>query len=292
MNDRYSIVQLQNGTHSVRSLADQETFHPGIGPVAEAEALYVTQLRLPQRVAASHADFMIWDVGLGAAANAITALRGIQTFVREHPGQHARQVRLISFDVTAEAAAFALEHRTELGYLDGFDDALSELIANGSTRIESDALVIQWTLHLGDFPGFLRQDSLSIQAPDAVLFDPHSPTKNPAMWTVPFFTDLFRGLDPKRPCALANYTRSTMARIALLLAGFFVGAGHASGFKEETTVAANRLDLLSEPLGARWLNRARRSHAAEPLWEPVFRQAPLSARTWEKLERHPQFHDL
>lgn len=48
----YELVQLKNGTWSVRSVAEG-TFHPVIGPVAEAEALYVRQLRLAERFAAA-----------------------------------------------------------------------------------------------------------------------------------------------------------------------------------------------------------------------------------------------
>jgi hypothetical protein len=121
------------------------------------------------------------------------------------------------------------------------------------------------------------------------LFDPYSPKKNPAMWTVPLFTNLFHKLDPQRPCALANYTRSTMARVTMLLGGFYVGVGHPSGLKEETTMAANRLDLLDEPLDRRWLERAESSHSAEPLSGLVYRQAPLSSETRERLRLHPQF---
>ena len=80
-----------------------------------------------------------------------------------------------------------------------------------------------------------------------------------------------------------------MLRVTLLLAGFFVGAGHATGEKEETTIAANSLSLIEEPLSARWLLRARRSTSAEPLVEPIYRQASLSPETWEKLRQHPQF---
>jgi hypothetical protein len=109
------------------------------------------------------------------------------------------------------------------------------------------------------------------------------------MWTASLFADLYRCLDPKRPCAMPTYSRSTMLRVTLLLAGFFVGAGHATGEKEETTIAANTLELLEEPLSRDWLERARRSRSAEPLWEPVYRQAHLSNETWEKLLRHPQF---
>ena len=59
------------------------------------------------------------------------------------------------------------------------------------------------------------------------------------MWTLPHFENLFRALDPARPCALTTYSRSTLIRATLLLAGFHVGVGHATGLKEETTVAAN-----------------------------------------------------
>ena len=80
-----------------------------------------------------------------------------------------------------------------------------------------------------------------------------------------------------------------MLRVTLLLAGFFVGLGHATGEKEQTTIAANSPDLIAEPLDRRWLQRAQRSTSAEPLWEPLYRQARLSSATWEKLQQHPQF---
>jgi hypothetical protein len=128
--------------------------------------------------------------------------------------------------------------------------------------------------------------------PHAILFDAYSPARNPAMWTLPLFTNLFQLLDPQRPCALPTYSRSTILRVTLLLAGFFVGVGHATGEKEETTIAANDLSLIAEPLGRCWLERSRRSHRAEPMREPFYRIAPLTAESWEKLLAHPQFKDL
>jgi hypothetical protein len=80
-----------------------------------------------------------------------------------------------------------------------------------------------------------------------------------------------------------------MLRVTLLLAGFFVGRGVATGMKEETTVAANSLALLDDPLERRWLERARRSDSAEPLHEPAYLQARLAEDSLRKLERHPQF---
>ncbi|HET7625868.1 MAG TPA: MnmC family methyltransferase [Verrucomicrobiae bacterium] len=289
----YKLVRLRNGAFSVRSLADDETFHPGIGPVAEAEALYVRQLRLPERIRETDGEFVIWDVGLGAAANALTAIR----LIRENltgANLKKKRLRVVSFDRTGDALSFALRHSAELDYLAGNEIALNELLKNRFARIESAALEVNWTFELCDFPILLSQrradeiENTEI-APHAILFDPHSPKKNPAMWTISVFENLFHRLDLRRPCALADFTRSTMARTAILLGGFYVGIGRPSGLKEETTVAANRIELLGEPLDRRWLERAKRSDSAEPLREAVYRREPLSAETLKLLERHPQF---
>ena len=80
-----------------------------------------------------------------------------------------------------------------------------------------------------------------------------------------------------------------MLRVSLLLAGFCVGVGHATGEKEETTIAANTMTLIDEPLDGKWLERAHRSTSAEPLWTPEYRQARMSEETWERLNAHPQF---
>ena len=55
---------------SLRSLLHGETFHPVVGPMAEARELHVGQSRLVER-ARETGRLVVWDVGLGAAANAI-----------------------------------------------------------------------------------------------------------------------------------------------------------------------------------------------------------------------------
>ena len=279
----------------MRSLADAETFHPVVGPVAEAEALYVNQLRLRERLAEHSGEFVIWDVGLGAAANALTVLRATRDI--------ACRIRLVSFDHKAGPLEFALQHAAELGYFGGYEAQIQTLLQQHSVRFTDGAREVNWEFHLGDFPTWLERRfanrpghepaplraDLEIGTPHAILFDAYSPARNPAMWTLPLFANLFRLLDPQRPCALPTYSRSTILRVTLLLAGFFVGVGHATGEKEETTIAANTLALLTEPLDRRWLDRARRSHSAEPMVEPVYQIAPLSAASWEKLQAHPQF---
>ncbi|HEY2330128.1 MAG TPA: MnmC family methyltransferase [Verrucomicrobiae bacterium] len=278
----YQLVRLNNGICSVRSLADHETFHPVVGPVAEAEALYVNQLQLRERIQKTSGEFVIWDVGLGAAANILTALRATREIKCD--------LRVVSFDHTPAPLEFALKHAGDLGYFGGYETHLEKLLRDQQVIFQDGEQRVDWKFHRGDFPGLIAQGvAKSFPKPHAILFDAFSPAKNPAMWTLPLFTNLFQMLDLLRPCAMPTYSRSTILRVTLLLAGFYVGAGHATGMKEETTIASNTLDLIAEPLGQRWLERAQRSHSAEPMMAPVYRTAPLSAASLEKLRAHPQF---
>lgn len=275
-------MKLASGAFSIRSLAHGETFHPVIGPVAEAEALYVRQLNLHERLQRHAGEFVIWDVGLGAAANPITVISAL----RDLPVR----LQIVSFDHTLRPLEFALNHIDSLGYLRGYEKHLHQLLGSQSVSFSEGSAKISWTLHSGDFPSLAHADDAERwPKPHIILFDAYSPAKNPGMWTEPLFTRIRQLLDPGRPCALPTYSRSTMLRVSLLLAGFFVGAGHATGEKEETTIAANSLELISEPLDLAWLKRTRNSTSAEPLYEPAYRQAPLSPTTLAKLEAHPQF---
>ena len=217
----YQLVRLNNGICSVRSLANDETFHPVIGPVAEAEALYVNQIRLRDRLKNHSGEFVIWDVGLGAAANALAVLRATRGI--------ACNIRLVSFDHTIEPLEFALRHAADLGYFSGYENHLKEFLHAHRVKFQDGRQSVNWEFHHGDFPTLLnsqmvgrdsrqaagdlpnpaREDARPtkfLPAPHAILFDAYSPAKNPAMWTLPLFANLFQLLNPGRPCALPTYS--------------------------------------------------------------------------------------
>jgi queuine tRNA-ribosyltransferase len=283
--DAFELVSLRGGAIGIRSREYDEICHPGIGPRAEADALYVRGLDLVRRLERTRATgepFVIWDVGLGGAANASAVLQAA--------GAVPCAVRMISFDRQLDQLAFAARHAAELDYFGALAPAAARLVDEPEIRFEHGRASVVWTRVVGDFPTLLAEAAPGTwPAPHAILFDPHSPAANPEMWTLPLFRLLWERLDAERPCGLATYSRSTAVRTALLLTGFWVGGGGSTATKEDTTVAANRPELLAQPLGGRWLERARRSRAAEPWTTPPYGGRPLTDATWEALRSHPQF---
>jgi len=280
MSGDYQLVPLANGQKTLFSASYGEKMHPGLGPQAEAELLYVRQLKICERLQAAEGEFVIWDIGLGGAANAIAALLA----TRDIPGR----LRVVSFDNTSEPLEFALNNAASLNYPVGYENQMAELLAKRRVAFTNGKCSVAWEFHLVDFPTWLGNAKTDVP-PHAIFYDAFSPAKNPAMWTLAVFENLFRQLDPARPCALTTYSRSTLLRTTLLLAGFFAGTGHATGMKEETTIAANTPDLIAEPLNARWLERAMRSDSAEPLRGPIYTRAPLAPATRTRLQQLPQF---
>lgn len=272
----FELVTVQSGDRSLRSRECGETFHPVVGPMTEAVALHVRQQRLVERAGATNGTFVIWDVGLGAAANAVAVIEAFQA-----QADPAVLVELHSFDVTDSALRFALAHAEDLGYVAPHAGAVEALLATGEAGVSN----VRWILHPGDFHATMAL----APAPHAVLYDPYSPQSNPSMWTLEHFTRLRTFLTPSAPCFLTNYTRSTAVRVTLLLAGFFVGCGHATGEKDQTTIASNDLALLEEPLGAEWLQRVYRSTNGAPLRADVARPCRISLEDWKGLLAHPQF---
>lgn len=274
-NSHFELVRLKSGVHSLRLIENNETFHPGIGPIAEANILHVDQHRFEER-ASHHSTFILWDVGLGAAANVVAALdklRPLNTPIEIH-----------SFDRSLGALEFALSHPEELDYISAYADELRELMAHGEVQVGPH---IRWKLHLGDFAESMNDES--IPSPHSIFYDPYSPRGNVDMWNLEHFSRLKARLDPDRPCLISNYSRSTYVRVTWLLAGFYVGLGTAIGEKEETSLMATHLSELSSPLPKSWLQRVRISHSSAPLRGKTFAIGKISEGDLESLLASPQF---
>jgi queuine tRNA-ribosyltransferase len=253
---RCEVVTTRTGALAMRDRASGEIMHPGTGPREEPVELYVTPSRLAARLSGGEgAPLVLLDVGLGAASNAIAAWRASEALSPRAP---RRRLTIVSFDDDLSALALALRPENRAGFdLTGAAyDAARALLETG----RHDAPNTTWRLRLGDFPVTLACEPDA--SADLVYWDFYSAKTHPTLWTAA----TFRGL--RRVCrdgaTLHTYSTATSMRAALLLAGFAVGAGPATGLRRETTVAAVCVDDLERPLDARWLARLARSTAPLP----------------------------
>lgn len=285
----FELVPLAGGVNSLRSRVNGQTFHPVVGPQKEAETVHVAGTRLVERANAlpSREGFVIWDVGLGAAANALTAIRAlVEGYRRSEP------VVLWSFDQTMAPLYFTLENTQALVYPVGYETPLNELRQFGLSKfpIGQSSAELTWWLKITDFPALIASQ-FPFPAPHAIFYDPYSPSVNREMWTLETFAALLVRTRPDTPCLLTTYTRSTAVRVTLLLAGWFVGVGGATGEKDETTTAANVPGLLDRPLPRAWLEgKVYASTNAAPLRaEAGPMRGPISGGDLTQLREHLQF---
>src|SRR4051794_17781708 len=82
-NTTHELIQYKNGTSSLKHKISGETMHSFIGPWDEARLLYIEQSRLAERIILSESQkdaqavsrpLVLFDMGLGAAANALAVL--------------------------------------------------------------------------------------------------------------------------------------------------------------------------------------------------------------------------
>jgi queuine tRNA-ribosyltransferase len=266
---RHEIVRTRLGVPAVRDRVLGEVMHPVIGPAVESERLYVAQSRLRERLAGGGPPLVLFDVGLGAGANALAAWRA-----SEEAPRGSRRLEIASFERDLGPLSLALSPGAAdaLGLSGAAAAAARTLLAEG----RCDTARTVWRLVPGD-----AVEALSGEAAiaDVVFWDPFSPRANPEMWTLRAFSAVRARAGPR--ATLFTYSTATATRSGLLLAGFFVGAGDPSGPKEETTAAAADPGDLLRPLDGSWLRRLERSSAPFPP------DAPPDAL--ERVRRHPQF---
>jgi len=266
---RHELVCTSSGAVAMKSLVEGEVMHPGVGPLVEAEHLYVRQSRLAERLssAAAGTTVVVYDVGLGAGSNALGAWSASEAA----PASAAR-LELISFEQDVGALELALRHPEDFGWTGARAAAARALLAEGAHATARTT----WRLERGDALSALARDLVPA---DVIFWDPFSARANPALWTIAAFAVARERARPG--CTLLTYSASTAVRVALLLGGWAVGVGEATGRKAATTAAAVSAGDLVRPLDPGWLARLSRPDVPWPA------DAPLDAL--ERLAALPQF---
>jgi queuine tRNA-ribosyltransferase len=293
---RYEVIVKEHVGY-IRDTVSGEVMHLGSEPAQEAQSLYVEQSRLLARLQDTAAEsrateprapepLVVWDVGLGAAANAMAAILAVENL----GSALARPLQLVSFENDLDSLKLALDHPAWFKHLrhaaprallrNGRWNSLVSLI--GATSAVG-ASAIEWLLLDGDFA--LRK--FQAPPPDIIFFDPFSFKTDSALWTLHAFRELAQACSEK-PAELFSYTYSTSVRAAMLAAGFYVAKGRATGPKGETTIGLSARAAAAahgrELLGQEWLAKWQRSDAQVPFG------STRQDETWrEALLTHPQF---
>ncbi len=304
---RYEVL-VRDGIGCIRDMESGEVMHPVPEPSEEARSLYVEQSQLTQRLREPSAEpLIVWDVGLGAAANAMAAIHAAEFFAASGadsdlassdaglgavPGDSVsiatasaaapsdvRHLRIISFENDLDSFKLALDHMRWFKHLR--HAAPRALLDHG--RWTNRAGDIEWLLLSGDF----ASQKFTAPSPDLIFFDPFSFKTDGELWTLGAFREL-AALCVAKPVELFTYTASTSVRAAMLAAGFYVAKGRRTGAKAETTIAlspgAAALEHDRTLLGLDWLDKWRRSDAQAPFG------AAADDDSWrEAVLNHPQF---
>ena len=258
MKKNHELVVFENGRISLKDLALGETMHSKIGPWEEAQAIYVEQSGLKNRLMMTGAQLVVFDIGLGLAANALAALHCRQSL--KDAGHTVRPLRIVSFENDLGGLELALESEARFPFMNGFSEILDELRKKGHWVSEDHQ--VRWDLWLGDFSGVLENHLGELGNPELIFYDFYSPKSQPSLWRVEFFSALKKISAPR--ARLVTYSAATSVRVAMMLAGFYVGRGLMTDAKLETTVAAICREDLLKPLGLEWMEKLRRSTKIVP----------------------------
>jgi len=250
-------VRLIKGSefYSIADSVTGELMHSGMEPFSQAETLYIEQTRFKNF---NKDQLTVWDVGLGAGVNAVTAIK------------NAGDKKLIieSFEISKEPLILgkAIHNDTPL---------IDQIIENGSYKSES----VTWRVFWGDFRDTVKE----AQRPDIIFWDPFSMKTNPTMWEGKTL-ELLTRFGFHENVILSTYSSSTRFRGALIGLGWFVGLGVPVSERKETTIAGGEQafkEFNISPLPGIYLERFKLSHTPFPSdMTSISLQSILSSKMW------------
>ena len=287
----YEVHRAPEGFASIRQISSGEIMHSRTPPMQEAHRLYIEQSDLAERLhisADENADtatpLVIWDVGLGAAANAMAAILCHEAQAAAGP---VRPMHVISFENDLDPLRLAFQHNREFTYLR--HSAIGGILDAGRWQSPHHA-GLSWSLVQGDF---LAKMADAPAPPDVIFFDMFSSKTDGTQWTLDAFKKIFAACQ-SRAVELFTFTCSTPIRAALLAAGFHVAKGISTVDKLDTTIAFTPEAFRMPPSGrhellaGEWLGRWSRSGAKFPTDVPAEQHPSFE----QAIRSHPQFRSV
>ncbi len=247
-------ITTDDGTLSIYSDEYGQAMHTQSGAYTEA---LVKHVRPSGVLARNDRRLRVLDVGFGIGYNVLALLA---EFIRDDRG---RSIEVVTLEMEPPPAAL-LKRISFPGEMGALYETIKRIPAHAEVRGENFAV----RMLAGDARVHVRE--LAASRFHAIFHDPYSPAKNPELWTVEFFRELYRAAGDG--CVLTTYSSALQARAALLEAGFVVGRGPSMGHKREGTLAAKGAHV--EPLD----EATRAALCREPKATPYRDESLSSAR--------------
>ncbi len=195
----FRVILSSDGYYRISHIPSGEVMHPGQDPLQEAETLYTGQSLLRERVeqlcdseftGISEKQLVLWDVGLGAAYNSLSAIKEAQAAfsMAGNPAGSARSdcktvFKIISFENNTDALRLAVRHAGRFSHLQHPGPA--SLLKNGRWTQDFSAegfqAKIDWILSEGDFFSEAEK-AVREGSPHIIFYDPYSLHTNHRFW--------------------------------------------------------------------------------------------------------------
>jgi tRNA U34 5-methylaminomethyl-2-thiouridine-forming methyltransferase MnmC len=213
-------VLTEDGSPTLFSHEYGEHYHNLSGAFLESRERYVIPCRVIERARAGGVRLL--DVGFGLGFNLALAWEAVREAA---PGATLRIVSL-------EKAPIAPEHWRSLaaGLL---EPIIIEGVADLLERGEHARGAVSLKLWVGRAEDTIERVGERF---DGAFLDPFSPDRNPELWTPRFLAAIRRRVD--EGAILSTYSAAVRVRVALLRAGWRIGAGPRVGRKSSGTLAS------------------------------------------------------
>lgn len=227
----------------------EETYHSRSGAIKESFNKYCMPCRIDSL--ANSGSMAILDVGFGLGYNMLSAIYSVKK------ADHACKLKIISLEKDLLDYKILKTIKIPPEYRDYYKIVLT---AVKEMHYSSDDITIE--ILCGDARDRIRDIEILF---DAVFLDPFSVKKNPQLWTVNFFKEIYSRM--KERAILSTYSASTPVRTGLLEAGFYIGEGPGDEMKRGGTVASKSSHLVS--MNSKDMEKLKKSPERIPFYDPL-----------------------
>jgi tRNA U34 5-methylaminomethyl-2-thiouridine-forming methyltransferase MnmC len=220
LKDKYHHIPTHDGTKTAYSDEFQEAMHSISGAYQEAQMKHVYPSALLE---GDFQEINILDVGFGLGYNILALIAEVEK------RKKGLKVNVTSLENSESLDEFIKEIRFG-NILDDYYSEIRKAYRTGNREFNN--------YHIRVVKGDARETIRNIKKTGfhGVFHDPFSPSKNPELWTVEFFKEVYRTMYLKG--ILTTYSSALHIRGALLEAGFSIGRGPSVGGKKEGTLAS------------------------------------------------------